>query len=72
MKGKALASLFEMVGRRLGLTIQVEVTDGSRPIGNGVGPALEVRDIYRVLENDDAASHALRDKAFGFTGSILE
>ncbi|NNF96338.1 MAG: thymidine phosphorylase family protein, partial [Halobacteria archaeon] len=47
-----LRKLFEFVGDRLGLHIEVVISDGSQPIGRGIGPALEARDIMQVLEND--------------------
>jgi len=71
-EGEELAELFEVIGKRLGLTVQAMVTDASRPVGNGVGPALEVRDVYRVLRNDTDASGDLRDKVLKFAGNILE
>ena len=71
-EGLELASLFETVGARLGLTVEARVTDGTRPIGNGIGPALEVRDVYRILTGDPNASPDLLDKALGFAGRILE
>lgn len=67
-----LALLFQKIGARLGLSVEAKVTDGGVPIGNGVGPALEVRDVYRVLRSDADASHSLRDKALEFAGSILD
>ncbi len=67
-----LAKLFETIGARLGLAVLAKVTDGSSPIGNGIGPALEVRDVYRVLNGDNEASLSLREKALEFAGSIID
>lgn len=67
-----LAELFERIGARLGLDVVARVTDGGRPVGNGIGPALEVRDVYRVLTGDENASIDLRNKALDFAGEILE
>jgi thymidine phosphorylase len=66
-----LASLFERVGRALGLTVEAHATDGSAPIGRGVGPALEVRDVLQVLDNAAGAPADLREKALFFAGRIL-
>lgn len=71
-EGTELAGLFERVGERLGLEVHTKITDGSRPVGHGIGPALEVRDVYRVLGRDDAASIDLENKALDFAGTILE
>ena len=34
-----LRKLFEFVGDRLGLHVEVVISDGSQPIGRGIGPA---------------------------------
>ena len=71
-EGRELSRLFEEVGAGIGMTVIARVTDGSRPIGRGIGPALEVRDVYKVLENAPDAPEDLREKALGFAASILE
>ena len=47
-----LRKLFEFVGDRVGLHLEVLITDGHQPIGRGIGPVLEARDVMQVLEND--------------------
>ncbi len=71
-EAEVLAELFVKVGQRLGLVVEAQVTEGTRPIGRGVGPALEIRDVYAVLRNADDAPSDLRDKALWFAGRILE
>ncbi len=71
-EGHELAALFETVAKRVGLEALAEVTDGTRPIGFGIGPALEVRDVYSVLRGHDDAPADLRAKALDFAGRILE
>jgi len=66
-----LARLFETVGQALGLVVQAHPTDGSAPIGRGIGPALEVQDVRQVLGNGAAAPADLRAKALAFAGHIL-
>lgn len=66
-----LGRLFERVGRALGLVIEAHATDGSAPIGRGIGPALEVRDVLQVLDNDKAAPRDLAAKAITFASRIL-
>jgi thymidine phosphorylase len=66
-----LGRLFETVGSALGLVVSTRITDGSAPIGRGVGPALEARDVLQVLGNDAAAPHDLTAKALTFAGIIL-
>jgi thymidine phosphorylase len=67
-----LRKLFEFVGDRLGLHLEVVITDGSEPIGRGVGPVLEARDVMQVLRNDSEAPNDLRQKALHLAGRVLE
>ena len=67
-----LRKLFEYIGDRLGIHLEVVITDGSQPIGNGIGPALEARDVMMVLENQVDAPADLRQKALRLAGRILE
>ncbi|WP_447932537.1 thymidine phosphorylase family protein [Sphingopyxis fribergensis] len=67
-----LRKLFEYVGGKLGLTLDVVFTDGSQPVGRGVGPVLEARDVMAVLRNDPAAPADLRDRALMLAGRVLE
>ena len=67
-----LKKLFEYVGDRLGLVLETIITDGSQPIGRGIGPALEARDVMRVLANERDAPCDLRDRALLLAGQILE
>ena len=67
----ALAGLFERVGQAIGLVVKAFATDGGAPIGQGIGPALEVRDVLRVLDNHPDAPADLLNKALFFAGQIL-
>ena len=67
-----LRKLFEYVGERLGLHLEVMITDGKQPVGRGVGPVLEARDIMQVLENAPQAPMDLREKSLQLAGRILE
>ncbi|SHN61758.1 phosphonate metabolism protein/1,5-bisphosphokinase (PRPP-forming) PhnN [Bradyrhizobium erythrophlei] len=66
-----LGRVFEFVGSGLGLTVRAKATDGSRPIGRGIGPALEFRDVCMVLDNHPDAVPDLREKALVFAAEIL-
>jgi thymidine phosphorylase len=65
-------SLFEETAKRIGMKMRVIFSDGSQPIGRGIGPALEARDVLQVLQNDPLAPIDLRDKALTLAGLILE
>ena len=51
----ALRKLFEFVGDRINIHLEVMITDGRQPIGRGIGPVLEARDVMQVLQNDPDA-----------------
>jgi thymidine phosphorylase len=67
-----LRKLFEYVGDHLGLNLEVILTDGRQPVGRGIGPVLEARDIMQVLKNDPQAPVDLREKSLRLAGRILE
>ncbi|MCB1739671.1 MAG: thymidine phosphorylase family protein, partial [Gammaproteobacteria bacterium] len=67
-----LRKLFEFVGDRVGLHIEVMITDGRQPIGRGIGPVLEARDVMQVLENHPDQPRDLREKALQLASRILE
>ena len=67
-----LRKLFEYAGDLLGLHLEVMITDGKQPIGRGIGPVLEARDVRQVLENDPLAPTDLKEKALQLAGRILE
>ncbi len=67
-----LRKLFEFVGDRLGLHLEVVISNGRQPVGRGVGPVLELRDVMQVLNNDPQAPADLRQKALWLAGRVLE
>jgi thymidine phosphorylase len=71
-EANSLRHLFEYVANRIGLSLDVVITDGRQPIGAGIGPVLEARDVMRVLQNDPLAPADLRQKALRLAGRLLE
>lgn len=67
-----LRKLIEYVSDMLGLNVDITITDGSEPIGNGIGAALEARDVMKVLKNKEDAPDDLKEKALFMAGRILE
>lgn len=51
-EGKQLKKKFKKLGKLLKMKVKVMLTDGSQPIGNGVGPALEASDVLSVLKGN--------------------
>lgn len=54
-EGKELKKKFIKIGKKLGIKVKVVITDGSQPIGSGIGPALEAKDVLSVLKGDGPA-----------------
>jgi thymidine phosphorylase len=67
-----LRKLFEYTGDHTGLQLEVIITDGRQPIGRGIGPVLEARDVMQILNNHPDAPANLREKALQLAGRILE
>ncbi len=63
---------FEIIGKKLGIDVHVIITNGEEPIGRGIGPALEARDVLWILERNENAPKDLEEKALKMAGLILE
>ncbi|MEK6894722.1 MAG: thymidine phosphorylase [Nanoarchaeota archaeon] len=70
-RGEKLGKLFTLIGGKLGLKIKTIMTKGEQPIGNGIGPILEMKDVLRVLKQDNSPKD-LEDKAILLAGNIIE
>jgi thymidine phosphorylase len=56
----------------MGLQLAVLRTDGRQPVGVGIGPALEARDVLAVLRREPGAPTDLRERALAIAGALLE
>jgi thymidine phosphorylase len=68
----ALEKQLVQVGQALGLNVRVSHTDGSSPVGRGIGPALEARDVLAVLGREAGAPEDLARRAIQLAGELLE
>lgn len=71
-QAQRLRKLFEFVGDQLRITLEVIITDGRQPVGFGIGPVLESRDVMQVLQGSPNAPDDLRQKALRLAGRVLE
>ena len=69
---RSLGARLRAVAAALGLELRIEQTDGSQPVGRGIGPALEARDVLAVLQASRAAPPDLRERAVRLAGAVLE
>lgn len=67
-----LKKQFESIGKKLGMHINVIITNGSEPVGNGLGPVLEARDVLYVLKGDKRMPLDLKKKSLKLAGIMLE
>ena len=71
-KAKALSRDLTSVAETFGLCTRVMLTDGSQPVGRGIGPALEARDVLAVLRREPDAPQDLRRRSIALAGALLE
>ncbi|MDG2407298.1 MAG: thymidine phosphorylase, partial [Paracoccaceae bacterium] len=71
-EGTKLKEIFETVGAGIGLDVRVNLADGTRPIGRGIGPILEAIDVLDVLSNKPGAPQDLSKKSIDYAANILE
>lgn len=67
-----LRKLFEYISDEVGINTVIVGTDGSQPVGRGIGPWLEARDVMQVLECDPTAPVDLKERAVLLAGHVLE
>ena len=67
-----LSSRLKAVGEALGQTVGIHRSDGSVPVGRGIGPALEARDVLAVLRRAPDAPADLRERALDVAGALLD
>ena len=71
-QAQRLRKLFEFVGDQIGIHLEVVITDGRQPVGFGIGPVLEARDVMQVLQNFPDMPNDLRQKSLRLAGRVLE
>ncbi len=71
-KAEILKKKFEKLGRIYKIKLECVLTNGKNPIGNGVGPALELKDVIRVLDPSKIGPKDLEEKSIFLAGKIFE
>ena len=67
-----LSSILIGIAETFGLRTKVVLTDGIQPVGRGIGPALEARDVLSVLKCKSNAPQDLRQRSIALAGALLE
>jgi thymidine phosphorylase len=69
---RMLGERLQAVAGHFDLRAAIHVSDGSQPIGRGMGPALEARDVLAVLGRSNHAPADLRDRALDIAAALLD
>ncbi len=67
-----LSDVLTVIGQRIGVQVRALFSDGTAPVGRGIGPALEARDVLAVLQRNPSAPQDLRNRALRLAGELLE
>ncbi|MBI2632794.1 MAG: thymidine phosphorylase [Parcubacteria group bacterium] len=71
-RAEEIKRLFLYLGEKFGIKIRVVITNDNQPVGNGVGPALEAREVLQILEQKAHRPLLLEDRACKLAGELLE
>jgi len=63
---------FLALGKKFGMKVKVVKTPAREPVGRGIGPALEARDLLRVVQQHKFRPLDLEKKACKLAGEVLE
>jgi len=67
-----LKEKFQNLGKDFDMNIKCVLTDGTNPVGRGIGPLLEIRDILSVLKRERKRPLDLEKKSIFLSGQLLE
>lgn len=68
----ALSERLLAVAEALGMHLRINRSSGAAPVGRGIGPALEARDVLAVLRRASNAPQDLRERALDLAGALLD
>jgi thymidine phosphorylase len=63
---------FKAVSQVIGFQVEVIISDGTQPVGRGIGPSLEAMDILAVLRNQRNAPEDLKERAITLSAVLLK
>lgn len=67
-----VANKFRMIGNKFGMKVTVTINKTKQPAGFGIGPALEARDVLKVLEQKENRPAELEERALYLAGILLD
>ena len=72
VEAKKIKSLFVYLAKKFKIKINVTINYAADPVGKGIGPVLEARDVLRVLQQKKNHPQDLETKAVKLSGYLLE
>lgn len=63
---------FEKLGKHFKLDLRAVLTKGDEPIGNGIGPLLELIDVIKILNPSEKGPRDLEKKSLFLAGQLFE
>jgi len=67
-----VAQKFRDLGKKFGIKVVTTINKTRQPAGYGIGPALEARDVLKVLEQTDDRPIELQERALFLAGMLLD
>jgi thymidine phosphorylase len=71
-QAESLRKFLEAIAAEFNMKTKIIFTDGSQPVGRGIGPMLEALDVLAVLNRDKQAPRDLRERALMLAGQVIE
>ncbi|MEK6844920.1 MAG: thymidine phosphorylase [Nanoarchaeota archaeon] len=71
-KAVRLKKKFKQIGKYFKKKLEVVLTNGDQPIGNGIGPVLEMIDVLKILDPKQQGPEDLKEKSVFLAGKLLE
>lgn len=72
IKALKLKRKFEQLGKYFKRQLKCVLTDAKEPMGSGVGPALELVDVIKILDPNQQGPKDLEQKSLFLAGELLE
>ncbi len=67
-----LVKKFEFVGKKLGMKMNIQITDARQPVGSWIGTGLQVREVLRILQQHSNRPKDLELKAIKLASEIIK
>lgn len=71
-EAERLKRKFLIIAKHFRINMKVVLTLGNQPIGDGIGPVLEIIDVLKILNRSPGTPKDLKDKSIFLAGEILE